>query len=79
MSMQNLQAILCRSAVDRAFLGELLTAPYEALREYDLSPVEFGVLAHHGARSLADLAVAVEAHRRGEPVAAPVRELALAG
>jgi hypothetical protein len=77
--MQTLQLILCRGAVDRAFLGELLDSPSEALREYDLTSREFAVLAESSARSLVDLAVAVEAYRRGEPARANVRELALVG
>ncbi len=78
--MQTMQEILCRGAVDRAFLGLLLAAPREALREYeyDLGPAEYAVLAETPARSLTDLAAAVEAWRRGDLVTLPARELALA-
>ena len=77
--MQTLQLILCRGAVDHGFLGELLERPSEALRDYDLSPQEYAVIAESSARSLVELARAVEAFRRGEPAVLPVRELALAG
>jgi hypothetical protein len=76
--MQTLQLILCRGAVDRAFLGDLLDCPEAALSEYDLSSEEYDVIAGAGARSLADLARVVEAYRRGEPAGMPVREYALA-
>ena len=79
MSMHTLQHILCRGAVDSAFLASVLSAPHQALQEYDLSPAELALLADGSARSLADLAGAVEAWRRGEPISVPVRELALAG
>jgi hypothetical protein len=77
--MQTLQLILCRGAVDRVFLGDLLERPGEALREYDLSPEEYAVIAQSSACSLVELAQAVEGYRRGDLVAAPVREQALVG
>jgi hypothetical protein len=76
--MQTLQLILCRGAVDRAFLGDLLDCPELALSEYDLSNEEFAVIAGAGARSLSDLAQAIESYRRGEPAGTPVREYAMA-
>ena len=79
MSMHTLQQILCRGAVDAAFLSSILSAPRQTLQEYDLSPDELALLADGSARSLADLAGAVEAWRRGGPVSVLVRELALAG
>ncbi len=78
MSVQTMQQILCRGAVDRAFLAALLAAPERALAEYELSAEERAVLLSGAPRSLVDLAAAVEAWRRGEPVPA-ARELALAG
>lgn len=77
--MQTLQLILCRGAVDRAFLGDLLECPEQALREYELSADEYAVIAGSGARSLTELARAIEAYRRGELTPVPVREYALAG
>lgn len=79
MSMDTMQLILCRGAVDHGFLTALLDAPHEALQAYDLAPDEIAVLAGTPASSLRDLAAAVEAWRRGETAAMPVRELALAG
>jgi hypothetical protein len=79
MSMQTMQLILCRGAVDRGFLTALLETPYEALGEYDLSADELAVLASAPAVSLADLATAVEAWRRGDTAPARVPALALAG
>ncbi len=77
MAMQTLQTILCRAAVDSAFLNVLLEAPRRAVQQYDLSPAELGVLAGSSAHSLADVAVAVEVWRRGDPAMAPVPELAI--
>ena len=77
MAMQTLQTILCRAAVDGAFLNELLAAPRRAVQQYDLSPAELGVLAGSSDHSLIDLATAVEAWRRGEPATAPAQELAI--
>jgi hypothetical protein len=77
--MQTLQMIICRCAVDRDFLADVLSSPHDALREYDLSTAEFALLADPSVRSLVDLASAVESWRRGEPRTARVRELALAG
>ena len=79
MSMQTMQTILCRGVVDHAFRAALLETPHEALHEYDLSADELSVLAETPARSLLDLAAAVEAWRRGEPVMSRVPALALAG
>ncbi len=80
MPLCTMQQILCRGAVDRAFLGALLQTPERALAEYALSAEERAVFLRGAPRSLGDLAAAVEAWRRGEPIAAsPARELALAG
>lgn len=79
MAIQMLQQILCRCTVDRGFLGTVLTDPQQVLEEYDLSHDEYSVLTGARARSLMDLAVAVEAWRRGEIVAQPVHQFALAG
>lgn len=79
MSMHIMQMILCRGIVDHTFCTALLETPREALREYHLSADEFRVLAESPARSLVELAEAVEAWRRGDVVAAPAPALALAG
>jgi hypothetical protein len=80
MPLNTMQQILCRGAVDRAFLSMLLQAPERALAEYALSAEERAVFLGAAPRSLVDLAAAVEAWRRGDSVAAPAqRELALAG
>ncbi|HLZ72114.1 MAG TPA: hypothetical protein VKV26_19585 [Dehalococcoidia bacterium] len=71
MAMQTLQTILCRAALDGAFLGVLLEAPRLAVQQYDLSGAELGVLTGSGANSLTDLALAVEAWRRGAPAMSP--------
>jgi hypothetical protein len=78
MSMQTMQTVLWRAVVDRQFQAILLSQPAEAVREYDLDAVEASILTVGSSRSLADLAVAVEAWRRGEPAEAAMRELALA-
>lgn len=78
MNSQALQTILCRAAVDAAFLAALLSAPRRALQGYALSAAEFDVLAEPGAQSLTDLAAAVETWRRGEPRRAAVHGFALA-
>lgn len=77
MAMQTLQTILCRAALDGAFLNELLAAPRRAVQQYDLSQAELGVLAGSSAHSLVDLADAVEIWRRGAPAMAPAPELAI--
>jgi hypothetical protein len=81
MGIETMQNILCRAAVDAPFLATLLDSPKQALRQYDLSPAEADVFAETSARSLVELAGAVEAWRRGEfrQTRTPVRELALAG
>jgi hypothetical protein len=79
MALQTMQLVLTRCAVDRAFLTTLLDSPHEALAEYALAPDEHALLAGARAHSLRDLATAVEAWRRGELAAAPVRQLAFAG
>lgn len=79
MSMQAMQLVLCRGAVDRAFLASLQERPHEALRDFDLSCDEIAVLTQDSPRSLMQMAAAVESWRRGEPISAPVRQFALAG
>ena len=76
MSMQTMQSILCRGAVDQAFMAELLAAPRRALQEYDLDAAEIGLLT--GARSLHELATRVEDWRTGRSVHTTVRERELA-
>jgi hypothetical protein len=80
MPLNTMQQILCRGAVDRAFLAALLQTPERALAEYGLSAEERAVFLGGTPRSLVDLAAAAEAWRRGDLAAAPAgRELALAG
>ncbi len=79
MSMQTLQTILCRAVVDRGFEALLLGAPGAVLREYYLDPGEASLLTEATPRSLAGLAITIEAWRRGEPLPAAAPELALAG
>lgn len=79
MSMESMQTLLWRGALDRVFLADVLDSPGTALLEYDLTPVEFTALAGTRARSLVDIALTVEALRRGEPLAHAERELALTG
>lgn len=76
---QAMQAVLWRGAADPVFLAHLLAAPGEILRELEFRPAEIAHLTAAPLRSLADLAHRVEAWRRGEPLATPVRQLALAG
>jgi hypothetical protein len=73
-----MQLVLCRALVDSPFLAMLLDNPYQALAEYDLTSDERAVLAESPAHSLADLAMSVEAWRRGELVPAAAPRLALA-
>jgi hypothetical protein len=74
-----MQTVLWRGATDRSFLHTLLDAPREALREFDLTPMEVDALAGCSAASLEELAAGVEAYRRGDPLPARVPEFALAG
>jgi len=78
MSMQTMQLVLCRAVVDGPFLTTLLENPYQALADYDLSSDERGVLAESPAHSLTELALSVEAWRRGDLVPAAAPRLALA-
>jgi len=78
LNSQALQTILCRAAVDGAFLAALLSAPRRTLQGYALSAAELDVLAEPGAESLTELAAAVETWRRGEPRRVAVAEFALA-
>lgn len=64
MSMEGLQEVLCRSAVDRAFLLLLASAPHKALAGFDLDGAERAVVAEPPVRSLEELAVRVEAWRK---------------
>ncbi len=68
MSLQTLQLVLCRCAVDRTFRARLLAAPACALAPYagSLTAVEIAALLDPPERSLLGLARAVEALRRGE-------------
>lgn len=78
MSQQAVQQVLCRGIVDAAFTNALLTTPHAVLQEYDLSLDEYAVLAASGARSLIELAQAVESWRRGDmPVVTPARVVGL--
>ena len=77
MSMQTMQTILCRAAVDRRFQAELLSNPDDIVQEYGLHESEAGMLAGP-LGSLGELASVVEAWRRGDPTCMPARELALA-
>lgn len=79
MAIQTMQTILCRAAVDGAFLGALLAAPQRTLQQYGLNADELELLAGAGATSLYDLAAVVEEWRRGKPRAAARQALALAG
>lgn len=78
MSMQIIQQVLCRAAVDRAFQEALLDAPGTVLGQFDLDEAEFAMLVANPSHSLVDLAAAAEAWRRGEPVASRQYGLALA-
>ncbi len=78
MSMQTMQMVLCRASVDRTFQAALLSTPDEALQQYDLDDAEAGILRNGSFRSLADLAAATEAWRRGEPQCFEQHELAMA-
>ncbi len=66
MSMEPLQAVVCRGAVDAAFLLLLACAPMRALAGFGLSKAEQELLARPPARSLEDIALRVEAWRVGE-------------
>jgi hypothetical protein len=79
MSNESLQTVLWRSALDRAYLAEVLHSPHTALQDYDLAPAEFTAMTSMRAHTLVDLALTVEALRRGDPLAANERELALVG
>ncbi len=73
MSLLVMQNVLCRGVVDGGFLADLLEAPQQALAGYDLTADEHAVFTSAGATTLAELATAVEAWRRGELV--PVRSI----
>ncbi len=63
MNMQPLQAVVCRGAVDAAFMLLLACAPTRALDGFELSDAEQDLLARPPARSLEDIALRVETWR----------------
>ena len=79
MAMQTVQTILCRAAIDGAFLATLQAAPRRALQPYDLSADEVDLLTDRRARSLSELAAVIEAWRRGEPRSVAEAQFAHAG
>lgn len=70
VSLERLQEILCRSAVDPAFLLLLGRAPHQALAGFELSEAERALLSWPPARSLEQLALRVEAWRYADSDAA---------
>jgi len=78
MSMQTMQTILCRGAVDSAFTAALLSSPRAALQEYNLDAAELSIFADVPAASLNELAGRVEDWRTGRPMQTPQRVFALA-
>jgi hypothetical protein len=65
MSMQALQHVVCRGAIDREFMALLARSPREAVRGFGLTVAEEEMIVGLGARTLVDLADGVEAWRRG--------------
>ncbi|HEY8477678.1 MAG TPA: Os1348 family NHLP clan protein [Chloroflexota bacterium] len=60
MSWEAIQAVIGQALVDREFRDQLLTAPAEAIRRFDLTPDERRVLGSLRARNLAEYASHVE-------------------
>ena len=79
MSIESMQSLLWRGVIDREFLNAVLDSPQSALLQYDLTSTEYSALTGTRARSLVDIALTVEALRRGEPLATPEGALALTG
>lgn len=77
--MQAMQALLWRGMTDHTFESRLLQHTRDALNEFDLSPAEQSALADSPGHSLRDMAMRVEAWRRGEPASVSTRERAGAG
>ena len=68
MSMNGLQHLVCRGAIDREFLGLLVRSPEDAVRGFDLTDGEAAMVLALRPRSVEELARGVEAWRRGDPL-----------
>ena len=78
MSVQGLQHVVCRGALDPGFMALFARAPHEAIAGLDLSAAERELLIDLQARTLTDLAAGVEAWRRGERDVRTTASLAVA-
>ena len=70
MSMNGLQHLVCRAAIEADFLHLLARSPADALRGFEVSADEAAMIEVARPRSLEDLARAVEAWRRGDRIMA---------
>jgi hypothetical protein len=66
--MRGLQQLVCKSAIDPAFLHWLTRSPADAMRGFDLGEEETALVLALRPQSLDELASGVEAWRRGEPL-----------
>jgi len=73
MSMNGLQHLVCRAAIEADFLHLLARSPADALLGFEISADEAAMIEAARPRSLDDLARAVEAWRRGDLIFARPR------
>ena len=70
MSMNGLQHLVCRAAIDADFLRLLARSPVDALYGFELADDEASVVEALRPQSLEELARGVEAWRRGDLIIA---------
>ena len=66
MSAQSLQQMIMRGALDQEFMALMARSPQEAVAQFDLTGEEQSFILGLNARSVKDLAIGVEAWRRGD-------------
>jgi hypothetical protein len=66
MSMNGLQHVVCRAAIDSDFIKLLARSPIDALHGFDVDDDEVSMFESLRPQSLRELACAVEAWRRGD-------------
>jgi len=66
MTMNGLQHLVCRAAIDTDFLRLIARSPADALRGFDVADDEASMIEALRPQSLEELARGVEAWRRGD-------------
>jgi hypothetical protein len=64
--MNGLQHVVCRAAIDSDFLKLLAHSPIDALYGFDVAEDEASLIVNLRPQSLKELALGVEAWRRGD-------------